>query len=460
VKRLPATLLAAALLVACSTTPAPPAPAQAPARFLRADAAAFDARWWQQLNDPLLERLLAAAQSDNLDIAQALARLRAARAGAEAQGTRQMPSLALNASASNSESGLPEAVKRGQPDTRALRGALELQWELDLFGAARAAQRAARAEADAAEAGVQGARLLVQTELAGHYAQWQSARLRLQSLDALLDQQHGLVRLAERRAAEGQAARLDLESLHGEAATLQAQRAPLQLLQQHSEHRLALLLGRPASAPLPELQDSAAALPAVPPLAPGQPLALLLRRPDLAAAEAQAQAARARADERQAERWPRLALQLLWGRQDLRLNGADLAPSPYRFAALAFAQPLFNAGRLQQVAEAADAQADGARLQQHQAWLTALAEVESALAGLHASREREGLLREQLIAAERLAAHTQRLASEGLTGRSPLLAAQKNRHAAQLALLQARTQTLLDALQLMKALGGTWSPTA
>lgn len=457
--RLPVALLVTALLTACATAPPVLEQPPAPARFLRADTAtAFDARWWHQLQDPGLERLLAAANAGNLEVQQALARLRAARAGSAATGTRTLPSLVLSTTASGSESGLSEAVKRGQPDTRAARAALDLQWELDLFGAARAAQQGARADADAAEAGVQGARLLLHTELAGHYVQWQSARLRQRTLDALLVRQRELLTLAERRSAEGQASRLDLETLQSELASLQAQRPSLTLLQQHSEHRLALLLGREPGAPMPELQDLPAALPSAPPLGAGQPLALLLRRPDLAAAEAQARAARVRADEREAERWPRLALNLIWGRQDLRLNGADLAPSPYRFAALAFAQPLFNFGRLEQAAAAANAQADAASLAQRQAWLTALAEVESALAALQASRVREQLGHDQLGAAERLSAHTERLALEGLTGRSPLLAADKNRHAAQLTLLQARSQTLLDAFQLMKALGGTWSP--
>ncbi|MFN8851081.1 MAG: TolC family protein [Inhella sp.] len=452
-------LLAALLLTACA---APRGPALAPqtveAAFQRSPSAAFDARWWQHLNDPVLERLLAAAHTGNLDVAQAVTWLRAARAGSEAQTSRLLPTVALNATSSDASTGLPESVKRGQPDTRALRASLDLQWELDLFGAVRAARRASQADAAAAAAAVEGARLLVQTELAAHYANWQSARLRLSAMDSLLDAQRVLLQLAERRAAEGQSSRLELEAQRAELASLDAQRSSLVLLKQHSEHRLALLTGRTPGSSLPELTDAPATLPAPPTLPAGQPVELLLRRPDLAALQSQADAAAARADAAQAERWPRLALQAIWGRQDLQLNGADLAPVPFRFAALAFAQPLFNAGRLKAVAEATSAQAEAARLAERQGFLTALAEVESSLAALHARRERESHWAAQFNAADRLAGHAASLHAQGLSGRSPSLAADKGRHAAHLQLLQARTQTLLDAFQLMKALGGSWNP--
>jgi NodT family efflux transporter outer membrane factor (OMF) lipoprotein len=457
---LPAVLMAASLLLAaCSSSP--PSQAVAPAsseRFLRAsDANAFDCGWWRRFADPTLQALLDEAQRSNLDVQQAITRVQQARAGALAQGSRLLPTLSLGGSASDARSDLPEAVKRGQPDTRALRAALDLQWELDLFGAARAAHRAAQAEELAAQAGVDGARLLLSSELAQQYLQWQSARIRQQQLAALLAAQASLLQHAEQRRAQGVSSALQVEAEQAELQALRQQAPLLRLLQQNSEHRIALLLGRSPSQPVPALLQAPLALPEVPTIAPGQPLALLQRRPDLRAAQARLEAASARADERRLDRYPKLFLAGLLGRQDLRLNGLDLAPSPFQNIALAFALPLFNGGRLEAQAEAARAQASGFDLAQQQAWLTALQEVESALATLQAGREREQAFQLQLQAREQTQRHAERLHRVGLSAHMSLLQAERGLQAARLELSQAQLDTTLNAVQLAKALGGGWT---
>jgi NodT family efflux transporter outer membrane factor (OMF) lipoprotein len=455
-------LLVTALLAAGCASPLPPAAElpEPPVQFLRqAGQEPVDARWWQRFADPTLIALLTQLDAGNLELRQALTRVELARAGAAAQASRGLPILNLSASASDARSDLPEAVKqRGQADARALRAGLELQWEIDLFGAARAARRAADFDAEAAVAGLAGARLLLQTEVASHYLQWQSARQRSAQLQALVVVQAEQLALLERRRAEGLTGEAERRGAVAELQALRAQQPALRLVQQHAEHRIALLLGRSASQPVAELASAPIALPAVPPLPPGQPAELLLRRPDLRAASARAGAERQRAEGAQAERWPRLLLGAVWGGQDLRLNGLDLAPAAFQNVALAFAAPLFNAGRLQAIAEAQAAAARGAELAQQQSWLTALAEVESALAALQASQDREALLAEQRDAREAQQRHAERLLAEGQSGRAPLLAARRGVWAAEIELSQARLASALDALQLSRAIAGGWQP--
>jgi len=460
--RLLPAVLAVALLAAGCASPLPPAAAlpDPPPRFLRqAGPEPVDARWWQRFADPTLIALLRQLDAGNLELRQALARVEQARAGATAQASRGLPLINFSASASDARSDLPDTVKqRGQADARALRAGLELQWEIDLFGAARAARRAADFDADAAAAGLAGARLLLQTELASHYLQWQSARQRGAQLQALVDLSAEQLTLLERRRAEGLAGEAERRGAVAELQALRAQQPALRLAQQHAEHRIALLLGGSASQPVAALQTAAMALPVVPPLPAGQPAELLLRRPDLRAAAARAGAERQRADVAQAERWPRLLLGAVWGGQDLKLNGLDLAPAAFQNVALAFAAPLFNAGRLQAVADAQAAAARGAELAQQQTWLTALAEVESALAALQASQAREALLVDQRDAREAQQRHAQQLLDQGQSGRAPLLAARRGLVAADLELSQARLASALDALQLSRAIAGGWQP--
>lgn len=461
----PVLLPAAAVLVAaCAAVDAPMAPnlAIAPgAAFRHADAdtpsATFDADWWRGFADPALAALIARASAANHDVLIAAQRVRQARAGTTAAASRLMPTVALTASGSDTRTGLPDDVKRGLPDTRAYRGALDLGWELDAFGAARAAADAAEFDAQAAAAGVDAARLLATTEVARQYAIWQGARWRLQKLEALLQSQRDTERLTRSRLAQGQASRFDVARAAGESDSLAAQRLPLRTLVAVTEHQIAVLLGASPSAQTPELDANAApSLPDVPALASGQPAELLTRRPDLRAAEQQLLAEGARLREARADLWPKFFLAAVFGREDLRLNLLDLAPVRYSNVALAFTMPLFNAGRLRAAVERQSARERSASLQYERAVLGALQDVENSLVALAQERARGAALDAAADARRTGLRHAESLYREGQIDLLPLLDAQRGLIGAELAVIDSRTQRVLDAVQLFKAMGGGW----
>lgn len=423
-----------------------------------ASAAAFDEPWWRALGDEPLRALVAQAAEGNLDWRIAVTRVEQARAGSTATASRLAPTVALNASASDQRSGLPDEIKRGSPDTRALRASFDLGWELDLFGAARAARDAAAFDADAAAEGARAARLLAAAETARQYIVWQGARLRLAQVQDLVRTQAETERLTRSREAAGQASRFDVARAAAETRALEAQLPALRTLVAATGHQIAVLLGRSASAPLDVLpRAQAATLPDVPALAPGQPAELLLRRPDLRAAERQLAAEEARSREARADRLPKFFLAALLGRQDLRLNGLDLRPVGYQNVALAFAWPVFSAGRLQAAEDRAAARERGATLQFERAWLVALQEVESSLVALAEERERTASL--DALREERAAAlhHAESLRREGQIDLLQLLDAQRGRITAELAWTEHRTQLALNGIRLYRALGGGWS---
>lgn len=418
--------------------------------------AAFDAAWWQDFADPGLRALLARAQACNHDVLIAAQRLRQARAGLAAAASRLLPTVALNASASRQRSGLPEEVKRGSPDTRALRGALDAGWELDVFGAARAAADAAELDALAASAGVDAAQMLVSAEVARQFFIGQGARLRLQQLQALLQTQRDTERLTRSRHAAGLASAFDVARAAGETQSLAASLPPLQALVTVTEHQLAVLVGASPSTPLAEASGAPAALPEVPPLPAGQPAELLMRRPDLRAARAQLQAEGARLREAEADLWPKFFLAGVLGREDLKLNALDLSPVRFSSIALAFTMPLFNAGRLRAAVERQSARERIASLQYERAVLGALQDVESSLVALAQERERSQALDAALEQRRIGVRHAQSLFREGQIDLLQLLDAQRGLIAAELSTIDSRTQRALDAIQLFKALGGGW----
>lgn len=422
---------------------------------------AFEPAWWQRFGDPTLTDLIERARAANLDVRVALLRVEEARAGLQAVNARLGPAVGLQGSASDQRSSLPKPVKEDLPDVRAYRAAVDLSWELDVFGAARAASDAAQLDAEAAAFSVDGARLLVSTEVARQYFMHLGARARLERLQALLQSQADSERLTRSREAAGQASRLDVALAAGDTAALSAQLPPLRALVATTEHQLARLLGQSASAAVANLDASAVAcLPDVPPLATGQPVALLSRRPDLRAAERQLAAASARLRESQADLLPKFFLTALLGGEDLRLNLTDLSPARYSNVALAFSMPIFNAGRLHAAIDRQSARERIAALNYEQRVLDAVQEVESSLAALATERERLTAT-EQTLALRRTALrHAESLHREGQIGLSPLLDAQRSVIAADLAALDSRTQLALNAVQLFKTLGGGWQVSA
>jgi NodT family efflux transporter outer membrane factor (OMF) lipoprotein len=451
------------ILSGCASAP-PPEPSRAAdavqsAAFRSAAlvGSTFDASWWQRFDDPLLTSLIDRSLAANLDVRQALLRVDEARAGSAAAASRLAPTLSLGGSVADQRSGLPTEVKRGTPDVRSIRLAPELGWEIDLFGAARAGADAASAQAEAAAFGVDGARLLVASEVARQYLIWQGARARLLRLQALAQAQADTERLVRSREAAGQASRFDVSRAAGETASLAAQLPPLRSLVSTSEHQLAVLLGVSATTGLAALdRASTPRLPEVPPLAAGQPAELLARRPDLRAAERQMAAESARLREARADLLPKFFISALFGGEDLTINGRDFAPARYSNVALAFTLPIFNAGRLSAAIDRQSARERSATLAYERGVLIAVQEVESSLVALADERERLAALTEAEGQRRTGLRHAESLLREGQTDLLTLLDAQRGVLAAELGSIDSRTQLALGAVQLFKSMGGGW----
>jgi NodT family efflux transporter outer membrane factor (OMF) lipoprotein len=463
--RLGALSLAAAL-IGCATTapPAPPDLKAAGASFRQAEPAGpetLDAATWRGFGDPVLEGLIAQARAANLDVRIAQLRVRQARAGSTAAASRLLPTVAVTGSVSDARTALPAEVKRGSPDTRALRGAVELSWDLDAFGAARAAADAAELDALAADAGVAAAQWLASTEVARQYIVWQGARLRLSQLQALLQAQQETEQLTRSRQASGLASRFDVTRAASETQNMASQLPLLHILAAVAESQINVLLGVSPGERLPDLhRQGAPALPQVPPLSAGQPIELLQRRPDLRVAQQKLLAEAARLRESQANLWPRFFLSAVLGQQDLRLNLVDLSPVRYSNVALAFTAPIFNAGRLRAAVERQSARERAATLQYERAVLGALQDVENSLVVLAQERERSAALAAAVRSRREGLRHAQSLHREGQIDLLQLLDAQRGLIAAELAATDSHTQRALGAVQLVKALGGGWHTAA
>lgn len=401
----------------------------------------------------MLTALVNEAMAANQDVSIALQRVIQARAGSDVQDSRLWPTVGLQASASRAESGLPAAVKQGLPDTRALRAGVEVAWEIDLAGGVRAGRDAARADAAVAVAGVEGARLLTASEVVRQYFMLRGADERLRIVQALAAAQRETATRVASRLREGQASAFDLDRARAEADAIDAQVPALRTLAGISQTRLAVLLGRNPSVRV--IDDTAPfAWPGTREIAAGQPSELLMRRPDLIAAEARFAAETLRGNEARAQWWPKLFLSALLGRQDLRLNALDLAPVHFSNVALALAAPLFNAGRIDAGIRAQSARAEEALLAWQKAVLVAVQEVEDSLLARSEEATRGAALATAVDYRRRSLQRAQSLQREGQVDLLVLLDVQRSVLASELALSDSRLQQALADVQLFKALGG------
>lgn len=461
--------LGAALLLGACAQPDRPDQAAAwlgQARFEQApeppSQASAQERWWLDVGGEPLDRLVTLGLQRNLDVGVALTRVMEARAGAVAQGSAQWPTLSLEGAVVDQRSTLPAPVKQGRPDTRAWQGSLNLGWELDLFGRNRMAIQAAAQDVLRSEAGVAGARLMLIGDISTQYLRHQGALQRLGTLTQLIDHQGAILRSVEHRAREGDATAIDVASAQARLDELRAQREPLETLRVVTRARLMTLTAATASEVDPWLNTAGGGQAWHSPptlMPPGQPPELLARRPDLIAARAAWQAEQARLAVARTDLLPRFFISLVTGRQDLKLNGLDLSPARFHESALAFAMPLFNAGRVQAGIDMQDATLQRAGLQYEQAARQALEDVESALADARQSRTQAEHLARALSARQQAAARGDRLLAEGQIGQIDRLGLVQARLAAQLSHTDALERAWLARVRLHQALGGGWQST-
>src|SRR5581483_10575372 len=229
---------------------------------------------------------------------------------------------------------------------------------------------------------------------------------------------------------------------------------PLETLAAVSRHRIAVLVGDQAFNAASIAPWNGAIV--VPISQPGQPAALLQRRPDLLAAQAQLDAANARRQQAKAEWFPRLLLSAVFGRGTVDANAMALGPARFSNAAALLAMPVFNAGRTRAINDIARSGQSEAVLHYEDAIVRALEDVENALTSLQDERERAQLLQSAAQSADAAYGRAQSLYSRGQIDLLPLLDAERTRLAVRVSANDSNTQLLLDSVQLYKALGGGW----
>jgi multidrug efflux system outer membrane protein len=425
-----------------------PATGQAPAAL---DLPALTA-WWRQFDDPLLSALIDEALQANTSIQQARASLAQVRALRAQQAALGSPQLGSSAGITRSRS--------QQVGSTLYDAGLDASWEPDFFGSQAAAVRAREADISASAADLATVQMSISAEVGLAYLQlrggYQGLRIARENLAAQQDTEALVGWRAQAGLAsslEAEQARLSVQQLR---AAIPAQEASLR----KTEFQIAVLLGQPPASLHERLGHSDRLPAAAPDLPTGVPADVLRLRPDVRAAEASIRAETERLRSSQAERWPSFSISGSLALKAATLGGLSAANAVVSAAAAAVSWPLWDGGSRQGKIDAQQAVLDQSRASYQAAVLTALQDVENALASLDATRTQLQALQLADEAARNALLLARQRYQAGLVDFSVLLDAQRSALTAQSSLASAQTDLGLNLIRLYKALGGGWSASA
>lgn len=433
-------------------------------------------RWWAQFEDPVLNRLLEKAISDNLDIAEASARLRAAEAQARVSKSGLFPQInaGLNANRSDtplSGTGFGVAAGAGDgpvdpnlpaPPTRLqfdnYSSSLAFSYELDIWGRLSNTARAGRADAIASAADLQAVRLAIMAETIISYFDIVDARHQIALADQIIDVSRDRLEQSESRYLRGLISSFELNQVRQDFRNIQANLPTRKKQLANIEGQLAVLTGQYSQNLLPELDQQLTPKLVFTSVPSGLAIDILAQRPDIFAQGARLDAARFNVGARKAERFPSLNFTATSGTQAGEPSGVfNIFDNWVLNLGAGLTAPLFQGGRIKaniEVAEAGYAQQTAIYAR---TVLNAYQEVETAIRGYEADRERYRLLFSQLDEARAATELQSRRFSGGVGSYIEYLDALRAQYQVQSILSSAGRDVALGRLAVHRALGGGWN---
>lgn len=468
-------LAVAALLSACGTVGkdfvAPQGVATPAYRHAAAEpvdqAARLPSAWWTVFGDNQLDQLEQHALRDNPNVRAAAQRLVQAQAQLGVTRASQLPTVGVSAGVSNSRTSAetPMGVTFGHKSIKGTEYSVgaNFSYELDLWGRVRRAVEAADAQALAAQDDRDGVMLMLSGQVATTYWQLRGLDADIAILNDALATRRESQQLIEARFNAGLSNELDVSRTRIERANAEADIQEAQRQRNTLEHALAVLVGAsPSQTILPPAAGAVAStLPQPPAIPVGLPASILGQRPDLAASVATLRALNAQVGVAEGAFYPSVSLTGNFGFASETLSNLTKGNArQFSVGPLALSLPVFEGGRIRASVNVAKARYDEAVANHEARLLTALRDVEDALSDVQ-QRKRQGDVQVQAQqAAARAVQVAQARYDRGVSTYLDVTDAQRSALAADRAAAQIRTQRLLAAVSVARALGGGWQQAA
>jgi NodT family efflux transporter outer membrane factor (OMF) lipoprotein len=406
-------------------------------------------RYWLLLEDPLVEEFVARAQAENLDLAQAVTRLRAARAGLRQARAARVPTM-------TGSGGARRDVGDFASDDVLLSAGVDAAWELDLFGRINAGVDAARGDLRAAGYSLADLERVIVAQVASQVVTARSLAAQLAIARETLANQEDNLQIARWRNQAGLVNSLDVEQARTQRAQTAASIPQLESNLVAVANAISTLIGEPPGSVYRALNEAPRAVPAPPVnVALAVPADMLRRRPDVSAAEARLAADLDRVGVARAQLYPLARLSGTIGTSATNVGNLFDLVTGNVFASLS--QLIFDGGRVRGQIEGAQANADGSLLAWRQSILVALEQVESAGVDLETSAARVTALAEASDGAQNAALLARSQYQAGLIDFQTLLVIESQLLNTRTAEVNAQGARALAFIALARAMGGGWS---
>lgn len=416
------------------------------------DVVAADIGWRDFFADPRLDQLVAQALDSNRDLRVAVLNVQRARSQYGIQRADRMPSLDGEVSMTRS-GGDNLDVNQSYSASAGIAG-----FELDLFGRVHNLSQAALQQYFATDEARRSTQLALIAEVANTWLTLAADRELLAIAEATLASQEASFKLTEQRHELGAVSGLDVSQARTVVETARSDVARFQGQVAQDRNALTLLVGGPVEPSLlpdaftPEV-SGLAALPA------GLPSEVLLRRPDVLAAEHQLRAATANIGAARAAFFPSITLTGSIGSSSDELSGLFSGGNGLWSFIPQINIPIFQGGRLTSALGVATADRDIALAEYEKAIQSGFREVADALALSRTLADQRAAQEALVAAATRAHELSQARYDAGQDSYLILLDAQRTLYAARQSLVATQLAEQANRVTLYKVLGGGWNET-
>lgn len=452
-----ATALSGCILTSDLPNPALDVPAayQAP-RDAKAATPALD--WWRGFRSRELTSLMEEAQTVNLDIAAAAARIRQADAQARIAGAALLPSLSGGANVSRSQSSgatTGGGLATGREITN-YSASLSASYQFDFWGQNRDALLAAEETANASRFDREVVALTAMAAVATAYFQVLAAQDRIRIANNNIANAQRVLDAIRQRMQAGTGTDLDVAQQESVVANQKAAVPALRQTLAQNAHALATLVSRPPER-VRVIGGSLARI-TPPRVSPGLPSDLLTQRPDIRRQESQLASATANVGSARAQFFPNITLTGQGGYQSVALAALFTPQAAFYSLAAGLAQPIFDGGRIQGNFDLTRARQEELLQTYRKTVVSAFADVDNALVAVRQTNDRLRLQRDVVSASRRAFSLAEQQLRAGTIDIVTVLNTQLTLFQAEDALAQARLARLLAIVSLYQALGGGWEP--
>ena len=416
-----------------------------------------DDKWWRNFNDPVLDSLIAVAGSNNYSALAAMENIRKARAAWRSAQSNLMPQFDLGIgwqrakTSGNIASTMYREAWEGQFST-----AVSMQWQADVFGAIYMRSKAQKELFMATEEEYNAVMVSLVANVATPYFSLRQSLAQMQVLRWNAESQHELLNIAIARYDSGLASKLDVSQARSVYQSTLAQIPSMQATIDGYRNTMAVLLGTFPQELDGWLQEGYALPSYVAPIGVGIPAELLLRRPDLRAAERQVEANAALLGATRRDWFPQLLVSGSIGFAAGEMKSLFRSRSLTWEIAPTIKWNIFSGNDRVNATREARAALDGSILTFNAKMLPALQEVESAMSQYENSITQITALREAVNQNRETLNLSLELYKQGLTPFQNVLDAQRSLLTYQNYLVQALGGSLIYLVQLYEALGGGW----